>query len=604
MRRPDAVGRLARLRQEARAEHDVAAADALTAQIEEAGWLVADTPTGYSLTPRPPYPVLPDLAALPDLTAGGSTVRGPASVGLLVQGRPGEVRRCLDALRRHLPAGVRVIGLDAGNVDGAGDVLHQLAADTGGRVEEWHLAAPVGWGPGTRALLRLGNEDVHVVLDPATVLTGDAVTPLLAALGDWGVVAAGAQGIGVAGGEVEALHGSPIAVRRAAALAADVPDAGALVRRNADLAMSIALRAYGGRLVVPDGELPVRQARHLGLPTVQEQSDVPLAGLTTLRLGGPARRLVVATDEDELVDAVRAVDAASEPLLVLGGGSNLVIADEGFAGTVVQVATSGIEVGSGGQVTAAAGEDWDAFVLRCVDEGRGGVEALSGIPGLVGATPIQNVGAYGQAVSETVTSVRVLDRRRGTVSAMSPDECYFTYRHSVFKGNDRFVVLAVTYRLGGDGSSSTVRYAELAGRLGVEVGDQVPLADVRAAVLDLRRAKGMVLDKDDHDTWSAGSFFTNPILPAADVPADAPRWPEADGRVKTSAAWLIERSGFAKGYGAGRVQVSTKHTLALTNRGGASTADLVALAREIRAGVRDRFGIELANEPVLVGCSI
>ena len=341
-----------------------------------------------------------------------------------------------------------------------------------------------------------------------------------------------------------------------------------------------------------------------------ELTATPLAQRTTLRLGGPARRLVVVDTEDDLVDAVRTADAAGEPVLVLGGGSNVVIADEGFDGLVVQVATRGV-ARSGGELTVAAGEDWDALVAGAVADGLAGIEALSGIPGLVGATPIQNVGAYGQDVAQTVTAVRVLERSTGEVVSMRPEDCRFSYRHSRFKGNDEYVVLSVAFGLDPSPSSRPVRYAELAARLGVEVGGSAPLADVRRAVLELRRAKGMVLDPGDHDTWSAGSFFTNPVLTRDDVdrllPADVPHWEEPDGRVKVSAAWLIERSGFGKGYGAGpapTVQVSSKHTLALTNRGAARTADLLALAREIRAGVRDRFGVELAAEPVFVGCSL
>jgi UDP-N-acetylmuramate dehydrogenase len=340
-----------------------------------------------------------------------------------------------------------------------------------------------------------------------------------------------------------------------------------------------------------------------------ELTATPLAPRTTLRLGGPARRLVVAETEPELIDAVRIADADGEPLLVLGGGSNVVIADEGFDGLVVQVATRGVHR-SGNELTAAAGEDWDAFVAGAISDGRAGVEALSGVPGLVGATPIQNVGAYGQDVAQTVTSVRVLERSTGEVVTMSTADCRFTYRHSRFKGNDRYVVLAVTFGLEPSAASRPIRYAELAARLGIEVGQRAPLQEVRDAVLGLRRAKGMVLDPADHDTWSAGSFFTNPILSAqavARLPDDVPRWSEPDGRVKVSAAWLIEQSGFGKGYrtdDAPTAQVSSKHTLALTNRGSARTADLLALAREIRAGVRARFGVQLDAEPVFVGCSL
>jgi UDP-N-acetylmuramate dehydrogenase len=338
---------------------------------------------------------------------------------------------------------------------------------------------------------------------------------------------------------------------------------------------------------------------------VRERTGVPLAGLTTLRLGGPARRLVAVETEAELVDTVRELDAAAEPLLVLGGGSNLVVGDEGFAGTVVQIGTRGVTAGAQ-ELEVAAGEDWDAVVALAVREGYAGVEALSGIPGLAGAVPIQNVGAYGQDVSQTVTRVRALDRRTGEVVTRDNAACRFTYRHSAFKGTDRYVVLSVAFALERSPLGAPVRYADLARRLGVEPGERVPAAEVRAAVLDLRRGRGMVLDPADHDTWSAGSFFTNPILPA-DVaarllPDDAPRWPERDGQLKTSAAWLIERSGFGKGYGDGPVRLSTKHTLALTNRGAARTEDLLALAREVRDGVRAKFGITLVNEPVLVGC--
>jgi UDP-N-acetylmuramate dehydrogenase len=337
-----------------------------------------------------------------------------------------------------------------------------------------------------------------------------------------------------------------------------------------------------------------------------ELAGTPLAHHTTLRLGGPARRFAVARTEADLVDAVLDADASREPLLVLGGGSNLVVSDEGFDGLVVQVATHGVER-SGSRVTVAAGEVWDDVVEQVVADGLSGVEALAGIPGLVGATPIQNVGAYGQEVAHTIVSVRVLDRRSGEVGDLPAQACRFTYRSSAFKGRHDHVVLAVTFDLHKTLTGGAVRYAALARHLGVEVGRPVPPEDVRAGVLNLRRAKGMVLDPADHDTWSAGSFFTNPILgpqDAARLPADAPRWPEPDGRVKTSAAWLIEQAGYTLGYGAGPARVSGKHTLALTNRGGAATADLLVLAREIRDGVRDRFGVTLVNEPVLVGVTL
>ena len=348
-----------------------------------------------------------------------------------------------------------------------------------------------------------------------------------------------------------------------------------------------------------------------------------LADHTTLRLGGPAERWVRATTEDELVAAVSEADAAGRPVLVLGGGSNLVVADDGFPGTVVEVATGGIvpdvdvdggdpaaAASCGGvMVTVAAGEAWDDLVAHAVGRGWAGVEALSGIPGSVGATPVQNVGAYGQEVSQTIASVRVWDRVLRGVRTFANADCRFGYRTSRFKADPgRHVVLSVTFQLRVGTLGQPVAYAELARALGVEVGQRAALGDVREAVLGLRRGKGMVLDAADPDTWSAGSFFTNPVVDPALVPDGAPAWPQPDGQAKTSAAWLIEHAGFGRGHGPERghlrVSLSTKHTLALTNRGGATTADLLALAREVRDGVDRRFGIRLVNEPVLVGCEL
>jgi len=328
--------------------------------------------------------------------------------------------------------------------------------------------------------------------------------------------------------------------------------------------------------------------------------------------------MVTATSERELVEVVSQADDSRRPVLLLAGGSNLVVCDDGFPGTVVRIATAGVDVerrdGDGVSVTVAAGEDWDGLVARAVGEGWVGIEALSGIPGSVGATPIQNVGAYGQEVSQTVGSVRCWDRRDASVRTIGAADCGFGYRTSWFKQHpQRYVVLAVTFDFGvGDRDAvgdlgGPVRYAELARVLGVDLGQRAAMAQVREAVLGLRRAKGMVLDASDHDTWSAGSFFTNPLLTpeaAAALPVDAPRWEQPDGTTKSSAAWLIERSGFERGYGDERVAVSTKHTLALTNRGGATTDDLVALASRIQAGVHDRFGVWLVAEPVFVGCEL
>ena len=357
--------------------------------------------------------------------------------------------------------------------------------------------------------------------------------------------------------------------------------------------------------------------------TPAARADAPLAPLTTLRTGGPARRLVEAATEAELVAAVREADEAREPLLLLAGGSNVLVADEGFPGTVVRIATRGVDVVSedlcgGAVVTAAAGEPWDDLVALTVERRFTGLEAMSGIPGSTGATPVQNVGAYGQEVSQTLATVRTWDRVAGRVRTLAAADLEFGYRTSLLKRTrtalagghpeSRYVVLDVTFQLRPGDLSRPVTYPELARELGIEPGGRAPLADVRAAVLRLRARKGMVLDAADPDTWSAGSFFTNPVLAEADaalLPEGAPRFPAGEGLVKTSAAWLIERAGFARGHGLpGPASLSTKHTLALTNRGGARTADLLALAREVAAGVEERFGVRIVNEPVLVGCSL
>jgi UDP-N-acetylmuramate dehydrogenase len=355
---------------------------------------------------------------------------------------------------------------------------------------------------------------------------------------------------------------------------------------------------------------------------VSEEFDAPLAELTTLRVGGHARRLVTACSLDDLVDAVREVDDAGEPLLLLSGGSNVVIADDGFAGTVVRVACQGWTVESADQcggvtVRVAAGQPWDDFVAHAVGQGWAGVEALAGIPGLTGATPIQNVGAYGQEVAQTIAQVRVWDRVGQRVRTFANAECGFTYRHSRFKADDRWVVLEVVFQLELADLCRPVEYADLAAALGVPAGGRAPLTAAREAVLAQRRQRAMVLDPADHDTWSCGSFFTNPVLSPAEHDAltlraaavvgpdlAPPRFPAGHGMVKTSAAWLIERAGFGKGYGLpGPAALSTKHTLAVTNRGGASAADVLALARRVRDGVRQTFGVLLVNEPVFVGCS-
>ncbi len=337
-----------------------------------------------------------------------------------------------------------------------------------------------------------------------------------------------------------------------------------------------------------------------------------LAKHTTLRVGGPAREMITIDTEAELVETVRTLDARGEPLLILGGGSNLLIGDAGFDGTVIKIATRGIDEDtaacSGAVVTVSAGEPWDPLVGYAIERGWSGLEAMSGIPGLVGATPIQNVGAYGADVSELISIVRTLDRSTGQIKTLFPIECGFGYRTSRFKSDPgRFLVLSVTFQLRLGSMSQPIRYLELARALGIEVGQRAPASEVRQAVLALRTTKGMVLVEDDHDTWSAGSFFTNPLISfakARSLPPDAPRFHQSDGMIKTSAAWLIERAGFGKGFGNGAARLSSKHTLALTNRGGATAADLLSLARKIRAGVQAKFGIQLVPEPVLVGCEL
>jgi UDP-N-acetylmuramate dehydrogenase len=345
----------------------------------------------------------------------------------------------------------------------------------------------------------------------------------------------------------------------------------------------------------------------------------PLAELTTIRLGGPPRRLVEAASAEAIVAAVREADDAGEPVVVVAGGSNVLVADEGFSGTAVLVTSRGVQRRSAGGrelLTAQAGEPWDPLVSGCVADGLGGFECLAGIPGSVGATPIQNVGAYGQDVSETILEVEAYDRRTGALERLAPADCGFSYRSSAFKRTPgRWVILSVSFAIERDALARPIGYAELARELGVEVGERAPLGAVRDAVLRLRRGKGMVVDPSDPDSVSLGSFFTNPVLEPGDFArleertrerlgdgAAPPRLPEPDGRVKTSAAWLIERAGFHRGYGdPATVAISSKHTLALTNRGAGTSADLVALAREIAAGVVDRFGVELYPEPVFVG---
>jgi UDP-N-acetylmuramate dehydrogenase len=333
---------------------------------------------------------------------------------------------------------------------------------------------------------------------------------------------------------------------------------------------------------------------------VQVRSGVRLAELTTLAVGGPAERLIEVATAAELVAAVRDADEAGRPLLLIGGGSNLVAPDEGWPGDVVAVRTRGI-ARTGDELTVQAGEDWDGLVAYTVDDGLAGVEALSGIPGSTGATPVQNVGAYGQEVAQTITAVRVYDRAEKAERTLAPAECGFAYRDSRLKREPgRFVVLDVTFALDAGELSRPVGYAELARSLGVAVGERAPLAAVRTAVLALRRGKGMVWDPDDPDSRSAGSFFTNPIVPAERAVDGCPSWPAGDGQVKLSAAWLVQHAGFGRGTRDGHVGTSSRHSLALTTEDGATAAELLAFAERIVSTVRQRFGVTLDREPTAV----
>jgi UDP-N-acetylmuramate dehydrogenase len=337
------------------------------------------------------------------------------------------------------------------------------------------------------------------------------------------------------------------------------------------------------------------------------QVSVTFADLTTMRVGGPVTRLEVPETTQHLVELVRKADLASEPLLVIGGGSNIVVGDIGWDGAVIKVATSDLDI-DGERITAAAGVNWDFVVGTSISEGLAGLEALSGIPGSVGGTPVQNVGAFGALTSNVLESLTVYDRRTGQLERWGPDRCGFgSHRQSVFKRSDRWVILEVTFRLRRTGVSKPIEYAELACKLGISVGGTASPTDVRQAVLALRRTRGMVLDPNDHDTWSVGSFFINPVV--SQVPAGASKCPQYFDikGTKLSAAWLIHHAGFPPGYGLdwgdGTVALSTRHSLAVTNRGGASTSDIMKFAAHIRDGVEARFDIRLQPECDLVNCS-
>jgi UDP-N-acetylmuramate dehydrogenase len=336
-----------------------------------------------------------------------------------------------------------------------------------------------------------------------------------------------------------------------------------------------------------------------------------LSSFTTLRVGGPARKIVHAHSEAELIEFVKAADSAKEPILILGGGSNLLISDAGFAGTVIRVESKGnaldYDACSGGMIEVSAGEDWDKFVEISIEKGFADLESLSGIPGTVGGAPIQNIGAYGHEVSETIARVKTYDRSKGEVKTFTNAECKFSYRNSIFKEQPgKYVILTVTFQLRKGAQSLPIAYAELAKQLSVNIGDQVEVTKVRQAVLKLRASKGMLINLEN-EINSAGSFFVNPILSksAADkLPADAPRWPQNDGKVKTSAAWLMEHSGVVKGEKLAGAQISNKHVLALTNSGDATAEDIIELAKRARKKVYEKFGIKLEAEVQLVGVNL
>lgn len=335
-----------------------------------------------------------------------------------------------------------------------------------------------------------------------------------------------------------------------------------------------------------------------------------LSKYTTLRVGGPANSIVNVSTEAEIIAAIEAT--GDSPVLIIGGGSNVLISDSGFEGTVIHIANnqaeSEVDACSGATLTIGAGEDWDRFVATTISRGFAGLETLSGIPGTVGAAPIQNIGAYGHEVSEFITRVRTYDRHAKAIKTFTNAECEFEYRSSHFKKHPgRYIVLSVQFQIRTGEISTPITYAELAKKLGIAVGEKAPVIDTRNAVMELRASKGMLLNPEDKDSWSAGSFFTNPIISteiASALPEGAPKWPTSDGRVKTSAAWLIENSGIDKGQSHGGARISTKHVLALTNSGSATAEELIQLAREVRASVQEKFGITLEPEVNLVGVTL
>ncbi len=335
-----------------------------------------------------------------------------------------------------------------------------------------------------------------------------------------------------------------------------------------------------------------------------------LRDFTSLRVGGPAKNFVEAHNEEEIITAL--IAAGDSPVLILGGGTNVLISDAGFEGTVIHITNNSlvaeVDACSGATLTIGAGENWDDFVALTIERGYAGLETLSGIPGTIGAAPIQNIGAYGHEVAEFITRVRTYDRKAKAVKTFINSECEFEYRSSLFKRNPgQFIILDVQFQIRIGDLSDPITYLELAKKLDLQMGDKAPVQTVRQAVLELRASKGMLLDPNDSDSRSAGSFFTNPVISqqAADaLPDAAPKWPLIDGRVKISAAWLIENAGMRKGDEIGGARISTKHVLALTNAGDATATDLIELAKSAQAKVYEKFGIKLEPEVNLVGLSL
>jgi UDP-N-acetylmuramate dehydrogenase len=332
--------------------------------------------------------------------------------------------------------------------------------------------------------------------------------------------------------------------------------------------------------------------------------------LTSLRVGGPAKKFVEVATESEIIAAIES--AGDSPILIMGDGTNMLVSDQGFEGVVIRISNHAlaaeVDACSGATLTIGAGENWDEFVATTIERGFAGLETLSGIPGSVGAAPIQNIGAYGHEVSEFITRVRTYDREKKVVKTFTNQECEFEYRNSHFKSHPgKYVVLDVQFNLRQGEFTTPITYQELADKLGITVGEKAGISDTRKAVLELRASKGMLLNPKDQDSWSAGSFFTNPIISkeiADTLPADAPRWPTQDGRVKTSAAWLIEKSGIHKGDTHGGARVSTKHVLALTNSGNATASEIAELAKTAKQAVQQKFGITLEAEVNLIGITL